>query len=177
MLLGAATYTRESNEISKLNAFCLVAASVLLSDRAIFAAGVFCRASVFSSRTSSLVHSRRLDRLLAIVVSPIGNAETVTRKKPAHLSRAFFDSGSNKLIRNYKLVKQSFFGVTESRRGTAGFEYLSHALSLTAGSPGPIGVARSLNSSRSRTSPPPTTRHVAIRCNRQTRRITRRVWL
>ena len=56
-------YVRESNETPRLKAFCRVAPSVLLSVRAIFLADVFCRASDFSSRTSVLVHSRRLEFL------------------------------------------------------------------------------------------------------------------
>ena len=56
-----AIYARESNETPRLKAFCRVAPSVLLSVRAIFRAGIFCRASAFSSRTSILVHSRRFE--------------------------------------------------------------------------------------------------------------------
>jgi hypothetical protein len=52
---------RESNEPPRLNAFCRVAPRLRLSDLAIFGAGLFGLAIVFSSRTSSLVHSRRLD--------------------------------------------------------------------------------------------------------------------
>jgi len=46
-----------------MKAFWRVAPSVLLRVRAIFLAGIFCRASVFSSRTSILVHSRRFEFL------------------------------------------------------------------------------------------------------------------
>jgi hypothetical protein len=42
-----------------VNAFCCVAPGVRFSDFAILATGIFWRARVFSSRTSSLVHSRR----------------------------------------------------------------------------------------------------------------------
>ena len=51
-------YQRESNESPMLNAFCLVAPSVLLSFLAILGAGVFLRAIDFSSRTCSDVHAR-----------------------------------------------------------------------------------------------------------------------
>ena len=64
---GWQRYARELSEIPRLNAFCRVAPSVLFSDRAIFFAGIFRRARVRSSRTSSLDHSRRLDRFLAMV--------------------------------------------------------------------------------------------------------------
>ena len=59
-------YLRESNETPMLDALIFVAASVRFSDRATLRTGVFCRASVFSSRMSSLVHSRRFDFFLAI---------------------------------------------------------------------------------------------------------------
>jgi hypothetical protein len=49
-----------------LNAFCRVAPSVLFNFLAIFDAGVFLRAIVFSSRTSTEVHARRFFDLLAI---------------------------------------------------------------------------------------------------------------
>jgi hypothetical protein len=49
-----------------LNAFCRVAPSVLFNFLAIFDAGVFLRAIVFSSRTSPEVHARRFFDLLAI---------------------------------------------------------------------------------------------------------------
>jgi hypothetical protein len=62
-------YPRESNDNPRLKAFCRVAPSVLLSDRAIFLTGVF-PAEDFSSRTSVLVHSRRCDFLAAIVSLP-----------------------------------------------------------------------------------------------------------
>ena len=52
-------YPRVSNDTPSVNAFCCVAPGVRFSDFAILATGVFWRASVFSSRTSSLVHSRR----------------------------------------------------------------------------------------------------------------------
>ena len=55
----ATTYPRVSNDTPSENAFCCVAPGVRLSDFAILATGVFWRASVLSSRTSSLVHSRR----------------------------------------------------------------------------------------------------------------------
>jgi hypothetical protein len=45
------------------DALCLVAPSVRLSVRAIFAAGVLWRARLFKMRTSSLVHPRRFDFL------------------------------------------------------------------------------------------------------------------
>jgi hypothetical protein len=52
-------YARESKDTPSVNAFCDVAPGVRLSAFAIFATGIFWRARVFSSRTSSLVHSRR----------------------------------------------------------------------------------------------------------------------
>ena len=70
----------ESSETPKLNAFCLVAPSVRFRDRAIFLAGIFCRARVFSSRTSSFVHSRRLDRFFAMVAPILKMQHLVTRK-------------------------------------------------------------------------------------------------
>ena len=57
---AAAGYYRESNDTPSENAFCRVAPRVRLSAFAIFAAGFFARADDFSSRTSCLVHSRRL---------------------------------------------------------------------------------------------------------------------
>jgi hypothetical protein len=60
-------YPLVSNDTPRAEAFCLVAASVLFSDRAILRRGVFCLASVLSSRTSSLVHPRSLRRFLAMV--------------------------------------------------------------------------------------------------------------
>jgi hypothetical protein len=55
----ATAYPRVFNDTLSENAFCCVAPGVRFSDLAILATGVFWRASVFSSRTSSLVHSRR----------------------------------------------------------------------------------------------------------------------
>ena len=55
----ATPYPRVSNDTPSENAFCCVAPGVRFSDFAILATGVFWRASVFNSRTSSLVHSRR----------------------------------------------------------------------------------------------------------------------
>jgi hypothetical protein len=46
-----------------LNAFCRVAPSVRLKDRAILAAAVFFLAAVFKVRTSAAVHVRRFDFL------------------------------------------------------------------------------------------------------------------
>ena len=60
MLTRWRAYPRVSNDTPSENAFCCVAPGVRLSDFAIFATGVLWRARVFSSRTSSLVHSRRL---------------------------------------------------------------------------------------------------------------------
>jgi hypothetical protein len=57
---------REFKETPRLNAFWRVAPSVLLSALAILPAGVFPRASVFSSRMSVFVHSRRFEFFLAI---------------------------------------------------------------------------------------------------------------
>ena len=57
---AAAGYYRESNDTPSENAFCRVAPRVRLSAFAILAAGFFARADDFSSRTSCLVHSRRL---------------------------------------------------------------------------------------------------------------------
>ena len=59
---------RVSNETPIEEARCLVAPSVRFSVRAIFDAGVFCRASDLSTRISSLVHARRFD-FLAIKLS------------------------------------------------------------------------------------------------------------
>jgi hypothetical protein len=80
------SYERESKETPKLNAFCLVAPSVLLSERAIFRAGVFCRALAFSSRMSSLVHWRRLDGFFAML-SPI-EAGASKKQKDRQLIRS-----------------------------------------------------------------------------------------
>jgi len=55
----ATAYARVSNDTPSVNAFCCVAPGVRFSDFAILATGIFWRARVFSSRTSSLVHSRR----------------------------------------------------------------------------------------------------------------------
>jgi hypothetical protein len=49
-----------------LNAFCRVAPSVRLNFLAILAAGVFLRAIVFSSRTSTEVHARRFLDFFAV---------------------------------------------------------------------------------------------------------------
>src|SRR5258708_27994049 len=49
---------RELSDTFNVRAFWRVAPSVRLSLRAILAAGVFCRASDLSSRTSCAVHSR-----------------------------------------------------------------------------------------------------------------------
>src|ERR1700674_3371489 len=62
---------RESSETPMLNAFCRVAPRLRLSVLAIFGAGVFDLAIVFSSRISSLVHSRRLAGFLAMM-PPLG---------------------------------------------------------------------------------------------------------
>jgi hypothetical protein len=51
-------YVRESSDNPRLNALCRVAPSVRFKDRAISAAGVFFRASVFSSRTWTDVQAR-----------------------------------------------------------------------------------------------------------------------
>src|SRR6202049_1750538 len=58
---------RESSETPMLNAFCRVAPKLRLSALAIFGAGVFDLAIVFSSLTSCEVHSRRLDAFLAML--------------------------------------------------------------------------------------------------------------
>jgi len=50
---------RDSKDNPRLNAFCRVAPSVLFNVRAILAAGVFLRASVFNVRTCWDVHARR----------------------------------------------------------------------------------------------------------------------
>src|ERR1700687_5558081 len=62
---------RESSETFILNAFCRVAPRLRLRVLAIFGAGVFDLAIVFSSRISSLVHSRRLAGFLAML-PPLG---------------------------------------------------------------------------------------------------------
>jgi hypothetical protein len=54
---------RELRDTLNVRAFWRVAPSVRLSLRAIWAAGVFCRASDLSSRTSCAVHSRLFDFL------------------------------------------------------------------------------------------------------------------
>jgi hypothetical protein len=77
---------RMRHEIPKLKAFCLVAPSVLLRERAILRAGVFCRALDLSSRTSSLVHCRRLDDFFAML-SPI-EALGVKKQKDRYLIRS-----------------------------------------------------------------------------------------
>src|ERR1700687_5069836 len=62
---------RESSETFILNAFCRVAPRLRLSVLAIFGAGVFDLAIVFSSLTSCVVPSRRFDTFLAIM-PPLG---------------------------------------------------------------------------------------------------------
>src|SRR5215831_17896747 len=76
---------RELSDTLNVKAFWRVAPSVRLSLRAIWAAGVFCRASVLSSRTSCAVHSRLLDFLTTMTsgvaltrLAPILQTETGT---------------------------------------------------------------------------------------------------
>jgi hypothetical protein len=57
---------RESSDTFNVKAFWRVAPSVRLSLRAIAAAGVFCRASDLSSRTSCALHTRLLDLLTTL---------------------------------------------------------------------------------------------------------------
>jgi hypothetical protein len=57
---------RESSDNPMLNAFCRVAPTVRFSVLAILAAGVFFRASVFSSRTCTDVQARLLDAFLTM---------------------------------------------------------------------------------------------------------------
>src|ERR1700722_15307215 len=58
---------RESNETPILNAFCRAAPSLRLSALAVFGAGVFDLAIVFTSLTSCVVRSRRVDVLFAMM--------------------------------------------------------------------------------------------------------------
>jgi hypothetical protein len=67
----ATAYARVSNETPRVNAFCWVAPAVRFSDFAILPTGVFWRASVFSWRTSSLVHSRRLTFFAIYLPAPM----------------------------------------------------------------------------------------------------------
>jgi hypothetical protein len=67
---GRSAYPRESSDTPSANAFCRVAPSVRLSDRAIFLAGVFSRARLFSSRTSCFVQSRRLALFVRFAIVP-----------------------------------------------------------------------------------------------------------
>jgi hypothetical protein len=62
---------RDSKDNPRLKAFCRVAPSVLFSDRAIFPAGVFFRASAFKVRTCSDVHGRRFPFSL-VIIFPLG---------------------------------------------------------------------------------------------------------
>ena len=62
---------RDSKDNPRLKAFCRVAPSVLFSDRAIFPAGVFFRASAFKVRTCSDVHARRFPFSL-VIIFPLG---------------------------------------------------------------------------------------------------------
>jgi hypothetical protein len=73
---------RESSETPILKAFCRVAPTLRFSDLAIFAAGVFDLAIVFSSRISSLVHSRRFDGFLAML-PPLAKGVFQTAKSHA----------------------------------------------------------------------------------------------
>src|ERR1700694_1091271 len=78
---------RESSETPMLNAFCRVAPRLRLSVLAIFGAGVFDLAIVFSSRISSLVHSRRFDAFLAITPpSAKVGFQTANSHAPARVS-------------------------------------------------------------------------------------------
>jgi hypothetical protein len=60
-------YGRDSKDNPRVKAFCRVAPSVRFNARAIFAAGVFFRASAFNVRTFSDVQARRFPFGLAIV--------------------------------------------------------------------------------------------------------------
>src|SRR5215471_15861584 len=62
-------YAREFRETRKASAFWRVAPTVRLSAAAILGAGVFFFAIDFSSRTSSLVHSRRFAFLAILTLS------------------------------------------------------------------------------------------------------------
>jgi hypothetical protein len=64
--VGAIAQTRESNDSPTLDAFCRVAPSLRFKVRAILAAGIFFRASGFSSRTCAAVHTRFFDAFAAI---------------------------------------------------------------------------------------------------------------
>src|SRR3954469_24616326 len=65
---------RMSNETRSVNAFCWLAPAVRFSHFAILPTGVFWRASVFSWRTSSLVHSRRLTFFAIYLPAPMFGA-------------------------------------------------------------------------------------------------------
>src|SRR5262249_2342299 len=69
---------RESSDRPRLNAFCLVAPSVRFSVRAILTAGVFRRASDFSSRTCAGVQARLLDVFLRLRIYDPPNKELTT---------------------------------------------------------------------------------------------------
>jgi hypothetical protein len=69
---------RESSDRPILNAFCLVAPSVRFSVRAILTAGVFRRASDFSSRICAGVQARLLDAFLRIRIYDPPNKELIT---------------------------------------------------------------------------------------------------
>ena len=69
---------RESSDKPILNAFCLVAPSVRFSVRAILTAGVFRRASDFSSRMCAGVQARLLDAFLRIRIYDPPNKELIT---------------------------------------------------------------------------------------------------
>ena len=60
---------RELSDNPILNAFCRVAPSVRFRVRAILTARVFLRASVFSARTSDVVHERRFELLAIFIIS------------------------------------------------------------------------------------------------------------
>jgi hypothetical protein len=71
-------YPGESSDKPRLNAFCRVAPSVRFRVRAILAAGVFRRASDFSSRMFADVQARLLDAFLRIAIYDPPNKDVIS---------------------------------------------------------------------------------------------------
>jgi len=69
---------RVSSDNPRLKAFCRVAPSVLLNLRAISAARLLLRASLFNVRICSAVHARRLF-ICPLTIKVVGNFTTIPR--------------------------------------------------------------------------------------------------
>ncbi len=84
---ASARYARESSDNPILNAFWRVAPSVRFRVLAIFPAGVFFRASDFSSRTCTDVQARLFDPFFIRICSPVNKGRALvagnqTKEKP-----------------------------------------------------------------------------------------------